>query len=309
MSGELMPTLPEVKKKSIFKKWWFWLLAFVLLIVIISVSSQGESKIYELSQMVQMNKQQIVEKFGKPDEVVRDDQDGYSYAYNGGFTVSGNDKGASNIVLSSAFTKIKSTDSYKIFDVQLDSSLQENIKRLGKPQLSLNQDDKNLVAYLTKEGYLLTFSSKYNEDKVSAIEISKYNSSTLSMALDISKMLNNQATENDIKQSFTINDKSTESKITTYYLDDFSLIVDNKDQTILEVIINSDSIFNILGLRTSDSLDKAVQLFGEPVQTADGVQNTTRYIFKVDNAGKKSNLLVTADNSSKKIQFVSLSIH
>lgn len=310
MTEEIMVTAPKAKKKSLFKRWWFWGLALIVLIIIISSAngSGGGSTVFELSKASQMSKQQIVEKFGKPSEVVRDDKDGYSYSYNTGFTISGTDKGANNIVLSSAFVKNKFNDSYKIFDVQLDSSFQENVTRLGTPQLNLSKDNRNLVAYLTKEGYLLTFSSKTNEDKVSAIEFSEYGSSSLSMALDISNLLNNKATDDDIKQNFTIKQKSPEAKVTTYYLDGCSLVVDNKDQIVTEVIINSESVYNINGLRTSDPLEKAVKSFGEPVQKADGVKNTTQYIFNVDNAGQKNKLHVTADNASKQIQYIGLSL-
>lgn len=309
MSDAMTVTSSSVKKKkSIMKRWWFWLLSLIVLVVAVSVATQGDSTVYELSQMVKMNKQQMIEKFGKPDEVVRDDQDGYSYAYNGGFTVSGNDSVAQNIVLSSAFVKGKSSDAYKIFDVQLNSSFQEHVQRLGKPQIHLKKDDKNLVAYIVEDKYLLTFSSKFNEDKVNAIEMSEYDVSTLAMALDISSMLNKQASEDELQQIFTIKDKSTESKITTYYLDGFSMVLNKADQTVAEIIINSKSIFNIMGLRTSQSLDKAVQLFGEPVQKAAGVKDTTQYIFNVDHAGQKNKLHVTADNTSKQIQYIGLSL-
>lgn len=310
MTEEIVVALPKAKKKSLFKRWWFWGLALIVLVIIISSASGGEggSNVFELSKATQMSKQQIVEKFGKPTEVVRDDKDGYNYSYNKGFTISGTDKGAENIVLSSAFVKDKSNDSYKIFDVQLDSSFQENVKRLGTPQLNLNKDNQNLAVYLTKEGYILTFSSTNNDDKVSAIEFSEYDSSTLSMALDISKLLNNKATENDIKQNFTIKQKSPEAKVTTYFLDGCSLVLDNKDQNVTEVFINSDSIYNINGIRTSDSMDKALKLFGEPIQKADGVKNTTQYVFNVDNAGQKNKLHVTADNASKQIQYIGLTL-
>jgi hypothetical protein len=308
MAEEIMVSATKPKKKSLFKRWWFWGLAIVIVIVIASVSSQSGSTVYELGKMTQMSKQQIIEKFGKPDEVVRDDKDGYNYVYNGGFTVSGTETGANNIVLSNELVKNKNSDAYKIFDVQLNSSFEENVKRLGKPKLNLKKDNKNLAVYLTKEGLLLSFSSKYNEDKVSAIELSSYDTSMLSSALEIGKLLGNKATEDDIKQNFTIKDKSTDAATTMYALDGFNLVVDNKSQTISQVFISSDSIYNIQGIRTTDSLDKATKLFGNPIQTKEGVKNTTQYTYNVDNAGVKNKIIVSADNTSKEIQYIELSL-
>lgn len=310
MLQEAMVTKPQKKKKkSIFKKWWFWVLVLIVLIIIISSSSgRGSSAVFELSKATQMIKKQINDKFGKPSEVVREDTDGYNYSYNSGFTISGNDKEATTIVLSSELVKNKNSDSYKIFDVQLESSFSENVERLGEPNLDLKKDNKNLVAYLTQEGLMLIFSSKFNEDKVSAIELSEYDSSSLSIALEIGKLLGNKATEDDIKQSFTIRDKSTDTTTTMYALDGFELIVDNESQTVIQIIISSDSIYNIQGIRTSDSLDKATKLFGNPLQTKEGVKNTTQYTYNYDNAGVKNKINVSADNTSKVVQYIELSL-
>lgn len=83
----------KTKKKPLLKRWWFWLLSvFALFLFVGILSSGGESTAYELTKMTTMSKQQIIEKFGKPSEIVREDADGYSFGYDAGFMVSGTEK-------------------------------------------------------------------------------------------------------------------------------------------------------------------------------------------------------------------------
>ncbi|MGN7761281.1 hypothetical protein [Paenibacillus sp. 22594] len=80
--------IKKSKKKPLLKRWWFWILALFVVIIAVSIfSSGGESTAYELSKMQTMTKEEIITKFGEPNEVIRDDSDGYSIAYNIGFMV------------------------------------------------------------------------------------------------------------------------------------------------------------------------------------------------------------------------------
>jgi len=308
MSNELTnPVTGKAKKKPIFKRWWFWILSILAFIIIVSALSSGGSTVYELSKATTMSKKEIVEKFGKPDEVVRDDKDGYSYGYNTGFLVSGNEKGATQIQLASAMIKKKSSDSYKVLDAALGSSFDENIKRLGKPNLSITKDGKKNAAYLTKEGFIFTLSTESSSDKIAAIELSAYDESTIASSLDISKLLGSLATEEEIKKVYEIKDKSSDQKTTTYGVEGFHLIVDNQDHTVKMLVLSSDSIYNIHGIRVGDSIDKANKVFGNPVNSMEGVKNTTQYTYKYEDTGSSRKVTLSIDNSSKKIGYIEVS--
>ncbi|CAM4344334.1 hypothetical protein FHS16_002512 [Paenibacillus endophyticus] len=311
MSNEATILSSETKKKkTILKKWWFWVIAIIVLFIVILAASDStdESIVYELGQVQAMNKQEIVEKFGKPSEVVRDDAEGYLYSYDSGFTINGNDSEAASIMLSNELVKGNAAHAFKIFDIQLNSTFSEHVKRLGNPSLQLVQDNRNLVAYLTNEGALLTFTSTSNEDKVTAIELSPYDSSSIAMALDISSLLHNQTTEEEIKKSFVLKEKSTDATTTLYIIEGFQIIVDNKSHTVTKVIINTDSVYNVAGLRPTDSLDKANRILGTPTQSKEGIKNTTQYLFNSSDAVSDSTIIVSADNSSNIIQYVELSV-
>lgn len=146
------PFIKKPKKKPILKRWWFWILtAITVLIVIGMVSSGGSSTSYELSKLQAMSKQQIIDKFGKPNEVVRDDADGYIYAYNAGFMVRGATSGALEITFQNDMVKQSTSDTYKLFDVMLGSSFDESVTRLGTPNLSQSVEGSKNAMYLTKE--------------------------------------------------------------------------------------------------------------------------------------------------------------
>lgn len=107
--------IKKSKKKPLFKRWWFWILALFVVITAVSIlSSGGESTAYELSKMQTMTKEEIITKFGEPNEVIREDSDDYAIAYNTGFMVSGDNQGASEITLQEDAVKGSSKDTYKI---------------------------------------------------------------------------------------------------------------------------------------------------------------------------------------------------
>ncbi|OBZ14223.1 hypothetical protein A8L34_09705 [Bacillus sp. FJAT-27264] len=246
-----------------------------------------------------MSKDEIFEKFGKPNEVVRDDSDGYIIAYNAGFIVSGNAQGAKEITLQEDAVKKKSTDTYKIFDVTLGSSFADNVARLGKPNLTQEKDGTKHVMYLTKENYLLVFSTKPNNDVINTIQYSAYDSSKEASSLDLSNLLGLSATEDELKSLYTIKDKSNSQGETMYALEEgFEVIVDNNN-LVRQLVISSNSIFNIHGIRTSGSLDKAHQVFGEPVSTSAGVRDTTQYSYNYKDGAVPTTVVLSVDSSNK----------
>ncbi|MEK5256138.1 hypothetical protein NST74_21920 [Paenibacillus sp. FSL F4-0125] len=288
------------KKKPLLKRWWFWILALLVVITVVSIlSSEGESTAYELSKMQTMAKEEIIMKFGEPNEVIRDDSDGYAIAYNSGFMVSGDKRGASEITLQEDAVKESSKDTYKIFDVTLGSSFADNIARLGKPNLTQEKDGKKSVMYLTEEDYLLVISTRPDADKISTIQYSAYDSSMESLSLDLSSLLGLSATEDELKSLYTIKDKSSSQGETMYAFEEgFELLVD-ENNLVKQLIISSNSVFNIHGIRTSDSLDKANQVFGEPISISAGVQGTTQYSYNYNSGAIPTTVVLSIDSGNK----------
>lgn len=299
------------RKKSIFKRWWFWLLAIVVIVILISALSSGSSSpstIYELSKMQTMSKQQIIDKFGNPDETVRDDSEGYIYGYNDGFMVSGTAEGATEVTLQEDMIKNGSADSYKIFDATLGSSFDENIERLGKPNLSQLKDGKKSALYLTNEDFLLRISSGFNSDKIAAIQYSDYASSEEALALDLSRMLGLSASEEEISALYTIKDKSSQNGETLYDLDGLQMIVNDKDLIVKQLILSSDSIYNLHGIRTGNTLEKANKLFGKPVNTSEGVKDTTQYTYQYDGGATPTVVNLSVQNKDQRIGYIEVSL-
>lgn len=186
--------------------------------------------------MQTMTKEEIIAKFGEPNEVIRDDSDGYTIAYNTGFMVSGDNQGASEITLQEDAIKGSSRDTYKIFDVTLGSSFADNVARLGKPNLTQEKDGKKSVMYLTEEDYLLVFSTRPDTDEINIIHYSAYDSSMESASLDLSSLLGLSATEDELKSLYTIKEISSSQGETMYALEErFEMIVDDNSPVRLPV--------------------------------------------------------------------------
>lgn len=292
--------IKKSKKKPLLKRWWFWVFALFIVIIVASLfSSEGESTAYELSKMQTMTKEEIIAKFGEPDEVIRDDSDGYIIAYNTRFIVSGDNQRASEITLQEDAVKGNSKDTYNIFDVTLGASFAENVVRLGNPNLTQEKDGKKSVMYLTEEDYLLIFSTGFDSDKISTIRYCAYDSSMESASLDLSNLLGLSATEEELNSLYTIKDKNSAQGETMYALEEgFELLVDESN-LVKQLIISSNSIFNIHGIRTSDSLDKAIQVFGEPISTSAGVQDTTQYSYNYNGGAIPTTVVLSVDSGNK----------
>lgn len=307
MSNALTDTVTKKKKKPIFKRWWFWVLSIFALIIIAGSLSSGSSAVLELSKATTMNRQEIIDKFGRPDEIIREDNEGYIYGYNAGFIISGTDKGATSIVMSGDMVKNESSDSYKMLDATLNSSFDENVKRLGEPNLSITKDGKKNAVYLTKEDFLFILSSEYGGDKISTLELSVYDQSSIVLALDVSNLLGSLATEDEVKKVYKINDIYSDADTTTYTVEGFNLIVNNQDNIVKGVFIAENSIYNIHGVRVGDSINKANEAFGNPINTMEGVKNTTQYIYQYDDVTSVNNVLLSIHNDSKEIGYIEVS--
>ncbi len=298
-------------KKSLLKRWCGSLLVIITILIVAIATSGCGSTAYELALTTSMSRQDITDKFGKPDEVVQDDADGYIYIYNEGFSVTGDDKGATEISLQADAIKKNTSDTYKIMDVTIGSSFDENVKRLGDPDLSTKSDGQKGAMYITKEDFILVFMTGIDTDSIGTVRLVNYSDSFESMGLDLCNLLGSSATENEIKAAYKINSKSSESQVTSYDLKGFDIVVNNESNTIQQVIIAENSIFNLAGVRLGSTLDKAREVFGEPISTMEGVLNTTQYTFNYDDslglaAAKRIN--VTVDNETGKVDYLEANI-
>ncbi len=291
-------------KKAVLKHWWILLFA---IIIVSLVACTGGYTTYELSKTISMNRQDIIDKFGNPDEVLSNDSDGYFYGYDAGFAISGTDKGATEIVIMSDSVKKKTSDNYKIMDVTLGSSFEENIKRLGEPDLSTNDGQKGAM-YLTKEDYILTFMTGYDSDSIEVIKLTSYDNSVEAITLlDISNLLGNFATEEDLKKAYKINQKSTGVTSTMYNCKGFDLSIGNKNDMVENIFISEEGIFNISGIKIGSNLNEVKSVFGEPNSSREGVLNTTQYVF-YDNGFIEKEIQVTIDNNTSKVEYLEASI-
>ncbi|MCO6740659.1 hypothetical protein KQH31_31250, partial [Streptomyces sp. CHA15] len=84
-----------------------------------------------------------------------------------------------------------------------------NVARLGKPDLSTVKDGKKNAMYLTKEDFLLLFSTDFNTEQISSIDFVAYDESLHSQSLDLSKLLGLIASEEELQKLFEVKDKNT----------------------------------------------------------------------------------------------------
>jgi hypothetical protein len=67
-------------------------------------------------------------------------------------------------------------------------------------------------------------------------------------------------------------------------------------------------MIEIFGLRTNNSLDFANQLFGSPITTSDGVENTTRYNYEYEGGQNATSIILSADSTSNKIDYIEVTL-
>lgn len=287
------PTDVKPKKKSFFKRWWFWVLAALVLLMVIGILSSGGNSNIELSTLMSMNRQQIVEKFGKPDNILTDSKYEFEYAYDG-FHVRGNDKNVVEVILSNGFLKKKKVDSYTLARLTLDSSYDEAIKNLGTPD-KVNQS-KNMkgAEYLTKDDYILKIMTKdMNTDKIDEIQLTEYKSS-LEAKNDMSETLGADATEDKLKSIFEITDKKSNSIDNIYtVLGKMELYVDKGTNQISSIHLTGRSVYDIFGLRVGDSSDDAEKVLGKSTDNIQLSQTDTQFVYKY----KDKEIRVTVDNN------------
>lgn len=279
--------------------------------LVVILLSSCQSMVYELALTTTMSRQDIVSKFGKPDEVVIDNADGYMYIYSEGFSITGDDNGATEIELRVDGIKKNTSDTYKLMDVTIGSSFDENIKRLGEPDLALSSGGQKGAMYLTKEDFILVFLTGIDTDNVESIRLVSYSDSLESMGLDLCKILGTIATEDEIRDIYKVNNKYSDSKAATYDIKGFNLVVDNESNIITQIVIAEDGIFNFAGVRLGDTLEKAKEVFGEPLSSMEGVLNTIQYAFKYDDSlglTAPKRIDVTIDMETGKIDYLEANI-
>lgn len=306
-SNTISAESPRTSKNSLMKRVLIVsFTVFVILGITYTLFYGGESTAYELTQMTSMTKQEIIDKFGIPDEVIYDEEQRYFYIYNFGIVVYGTNEGAYDITLSKDLIKNNSLNNYKMLDVYIDSSFDENILRLGTPNVIQTIDGKKNAMYLTQEEYLIIITTAYNSDEIARIQTVFYDESPHFNIFDLSQLLGEIITEEELDKTYTIIDKSSFLQTITYVLNGFQLIVDADDHRVLEIFIAQRSIYNILGLRTKDSLNKANKVLGMASGTSDGISNTTRYTFENDDYEASYSVELSINNNSKEIDYIGI---
>ncbi|WP_214626533.1 hypothetical protein [Paenibacillus agaridevorans] len=290
----------------IYKRFWFWILFGVIALAAVIILVGGRTQVYELTELRTMNKEQIKEKFGSPDEITFDENDNFWYGFDNGFMVRGTERGAEEVTLIKDFVDKQSYGKYKIADIYLNSSFDENVSRLGKPDMLLTVDDKKTALYMVDHDFLLSFGSDYKSDAIFGINYAAYNESTEITGLDLSELLNPLGVEEKITKNYEVKDTQTSSDQTTYLLEGTQIIVDNNNFTVKEIILSSKSVYNAYGLRIGDDLNKATDALGTPIEGSD---EETKYRY-VDNSMELLSLSVivdiTVDGGTQKINRIHL---
>ncbi len=280
-------------------------ISLIITFVPIGGSESNDSGSLRLDTLQPMNKEQVIKLLGEPDEIVVNNDENYTFGYDNGISVSGTEQGVYEFFAQQAMIKKDSKAEYEIFGVGLGSSFDNNVNRLGKPNLSLVADQKKAALYILKDiDYLFILSTSYNSDLISDIQYASYNDSLVSANLDLGRLLVREFSEEGSKSNYNITDRQTSPNGVLYSMEGFNIWVD-KQNVVKNINISTESVYNFRGLRMHDSIEKANQIFGDPITTSKGVSNTTRYTYIYEEGPNTTCLiLISVNNDNNKIQFI-----
>lgn len=280
--------------------------AVVLICIVISINSvrTSEIELLHLGTLQEMNKEQVIKLLGEPDEIIKNSDTEYSFGYNNGLYVSGTEQGVYEIVAAKDMVKKDNKTDYELFGLGIDSSYESTVNRLGKPNLSLTTGQKKTAVYLLNDvDFLLILKTAYNSDLITDIRYASYNDSSISSSFDLGKLLVREYTEDELKGNYSIKDRQSSSNGVLYSMEGFNIWVD-KQNNVQNINVSSESLYNFRGLRMHDTLEKANQLFGKPIDTSEGVSNTTRYTYNYEDGPNTCLIHISIKNDSKDIQYI-----
>ncbi|TBL80872.1 hypothetical protein [Paenibacillus thalictri] len=310
MSIEITNQTETVRKKSLFKRWWLWLLVLIGVVVIIGALASSNPKPLELSDLSGESKESAIAKLGKPDKswIVRDDEDGFYYMYPFGVTLFGNGNLVSEISLTYAEDGAKSNKKYSILGMTLGMNFndytKENPDVFRAPNLDLvsPEGQRSRMYHDMQEDTILNLLTE--SDRIVGVRYVHYTNSDESNAVDLANYIGNIKPE-QLMGELGVTSTITGNAENTYYFGQANkanwVKSDTANGQIREITITDGRFFNIGGQRVGDTAEQAAAALGTPISTTEEADGVTVSTFKYSAPNTLNDCIVEVRSSNGKI--------
>ncbi|MDQ0086741.1 hypothetical protein J2T12_000135 [Paenibacillus anaericanus] len=309
MSSELTTQDQAKKKKPLLKCWWLWVTLGLICVIVVGALATSSSESYDLANLSEMNKQEVIQKLGKPDEswIIRDEDDDYYYTYPSGVTIIGNAKYANEISLVQDTDKSNNNKQFNIVGMSLGSNISDYAEVLGNANIDLvsSEGSRSRMYHDVKEDIILNLLT--DSDRIIGIRYVHYNKSDESYALDLANYIGNAVEEQQLVSELGIKSTVTGNVENTYYFGNSSMAnwvkKDTQSGQVNEAVLSNGRFFNIGGLRIGDSIEEAKSRFGDPISSTDGVDDVRIDTFEYENI---NTFIVEVSSSNDEVGFIKL---
>ncbi|WP_135557765.1 hypothetical protein [Paenibacillus cymbidii] len=311
MSIEITNQTETVRKKSLFKKWWLWLIVLIGVVVIIGILSYSNPEPLELSDLSGESKESAITKLGKPDEpwIVRDDAEGFYYMYPFGVTMFGNGNSVSEITLAPAEEGVKSNKVYSILGMTLGMNFndytEQNPGVFRAPNLDLvsPEGQRSRMYHDKQEDTILNLLTE--SDRIVGVRYVRYANSDESSALDLANYIGNSPAEQQLISEFGVTSTVTGNVDNTYYFGQANkanwLKSDAANGQIREITITDGRFFNIGGQRVGDATEHAAAALGTAISATEEADGVTVSTFEYSAPNTLNDCIVEIRSSNGKI--------
>lgn len=311
MSIEITNQTETVRKKSLFQRWWLWLIVFIGVVVIIGAITSSNPKSLELSDLSGISKESVIAKLGKPDNswIVRDDEDGFYYMYPFGVTLFGNGNLVSEITLAPAEEGIKRNKVYSILGMTLGTNFNDYTKQNPGVFRAPNLDfvspagQRSRMYHDMQEDTILNLLTE--SDRIVGVRYVRYANSDESSAIDLANYIGNSPTEQQFISEFGVTSTVTGNADNTYYFGQANkanwVKSDTANGQIREITITDGRFFNIGGQRVGDTAEQAAAALGTPISTTEEADGVTVSTFKYSAPNTLNDCIVEVRSSNGKI--------
>jgi len=240
-------------------------------IMLMLLTGCGATSKGDLSDLMAVDKQQVVKQVGKPSTVIRDDKEQFEYEYNTGVSLIGSDSGVNSITLANNLVTKETSDIYKLSGVTLDSSFDENVKRLGTPDGLIPKGDRTMAIYLRDKSSFLVLITGVKNDKVSTVSIVPHSLMDDMLTLNAANYLDSTMKRINSGDTLTIRSKYITNESDDLYLisSNLELCTDGTTGIIKSVKITGKSMYDIFGITVGSPFDDLTKDIGSPYESID----------------------------------------
>lgn len=311
MSIELTTQDQVKRKKSLLKRWWLWVTLGLTCLIVVGALAASSSEAYDLANLSEMSKQEVIEKLGKPDKswIIRDENDDYYYTYPSGVTIIGNAKYASEISLVEDTNGKSSNKQFNIVGMTLGSNISDYAEVLGTANIDLvsPEGSRSRMYHDVKEDIILNLLT--DSDRIIGIRYVHYDKSDESIALNLANYIGNAVEEKQLISELGVKSTITGNVDNTYYFGSSNMAnwvkKDTESGQVIEVALSNGRFFNIGSLRIGDSLEKAKSLFGDPISSADGVDGVQIDTYEYEDF---NDFNVEVSSSKNEVGFIKITL-